>query len=481
MIVYSSDGFLPFSYRLLCMYHGSVIPKAAFCTIPSLGLTFLLSFYMDPEDFKENLGAEMLGNSLLWAALGTCCWYLLTFRLSKAYSRFWDGTTLLNQMFGEWFDAASCLVAFSSLARRKGKRFEEVDDFRHTLARLMSLCHASALEEISNAGDDHLAYPVIDIGGLDRSTLQWLVQCKFDTSLNFNRVEVILHMIQTLVVHAHDTGVLQIPPPILSRVFQTLSRGQVNLANCKKMTSTLFPFPCAQLTAVLLCFFSVSTPFIMTTVCKNSAWACVFSFLPIFGSYCINYIARELEMPFGEDPNDLPLDYFQEKMNSSLLMLIRPTTDLVPHRSEDCNKDFEVIKANLLRQRPRDFVGISPAGSDDSLLPPEEKVASKGVSKEDAPRAEVKAVPAAASQPPVAKVAPQSPEPRPQPACVVAELSADALAPFVETLRDELSQTRAVLRQVLPSSAPRSSRPIAPSSEEVVAGCYSYGCGTNNL
>ena len=49
------------------------------------------------------------------------------------------------------------------------------------------------------------------------------------------------HLIFTLF-----DGVLAIPPPILSRVYQTLSRGFVNLLNAKKIADTRFPFPYAQ-------------------------------------------------------------------------------------------------------------------------------------------------------------------------------------------------------------------------------------------
>merc|ERR1740115_431608 len=104
-------------------------------------------------------------------------------------------------------------------------------------------------------------------------------------------------MIQVLVVNAEDTGILQIPPPILSRVFQTLSRGQVNLANCKKITNTLFPFPFAQLVAVLLISYSILTPILMAALCEEKHWAFIFTLVPISGTFSLNYISRELEMP----------------------------------------------------------------------------------------------------------------------------------------------------------------------------------------
>ena len=46
--------------------------------------------------------------------------------------------------------------------------------FRHTLVRLMSLCHGSALEEISG---DVAELQVIDVMGLDSVTLHHLWEC----------------------------------------------------------------------------------------------------------------------------------------------------------------------------------------------------------------------------------------------------------------------------------------------------------------
>eukprot|EP00930_Biecheleria_cincta_P018926 TRINITY_DN14595_c0_g1_i2.p1 TRINITY_DN14595_c0_g1~~TRINITY_DN14595_c0_g1_i2.p1 ORF type:complete len:361 (-),score=43.20 TRINITY_DN14595_c0_g1_i2:187-1269(-) len=328
MIQYSNEGVGPFAASLLGKLNGSVIPKAVFFTLPSVALTILLRFFSDDVPDAD------------WS--------------NKAYERFWDGTTLLHQMWGEWFDSTSCLVAFSTVAMKTEP--QAVSDFRHTLIRLMSLCHGSALDEIGQRTDDEEGYVLLDPAGLDQASLVYLVRCKDDSRLGFNRVEVIVHMIQTLVVQAQASGVLEIPPPILSRVFQTLSRGQVNLANCKKMVSTLYPFPLAQLTAVLLIVFAVLTPFHMSAVILNRYWACTFTAIPIAGSFALNYIARELEMPFGNDPNDLPLEDFQNHMNRSLLMLIRDESDHICKPSETCLRSYDEIKANMKTDRLYHFV-----------------------------------------------------------------------------------------------------------------------------
>merc|ERR1719401_1060483 len=133
----------------------------------------------------------------------------------------------------------------------------------------MSLCHGSALQEIQ----DQEAYSdieAIDVAGLDARTLTHLQNCK--EKHNFNRVEVLLHLTQTLVTTAQDQGVLKTPPPILSRVYQTLSRGFVNLLNAKKIAEVRFPFPYAQLICILFALHMVATPLLISSLVPNILW-----------------------------------------------------------------------------------------------------------------------------------------------------------------------------------------------------------------
>jgi len=356
MIVY--DNTIWAKRGVLFRWNGSVIPNALLVAVPSALLSVIIMFfYSDADDeasFRNSVGADTLKSSQLWAALTAAIAFLVGFRTHKAYQRFWDGTTLLNQMWGEWFDAASCLFAFSHLARHAHPA--EVKDFRHTLVRLMSLCHGSALEEISLSDNDPQGYPCLDIGGLDLLTLKWLRDCKFNQELKFNRVEVIIHMIQNLIVENQEKGVLKIPPPILSRVFQTISRGQVNLANCKKIVYTLFPLPYAQVISVMLIVLNVMTPLVMASILEKAHYAFIFTVIPVFGLNAMNLVAIELEMPFGKDDNDLPLDEFQDHMNNSMLMLICDESDIVPHINRFAGQDFYAIKARICKQRPKDLI-----------------------------------------------------------------------------------------------------------------------------
>mmetsp|Transcript_56516 Transcript_56516/g.127502 ORF Transcript_56516/g.127502 Transcript_56516/m.127502 type:complete len:486 (-) Transcript_56516:82-1539(-) len=310
-------------FKVIFHLRGSVAVRASFFSVPAALISVVLLVLNDEvEGFWKESGIVSISGSQTWAAATGVLTILLGFRTRQALSRFWEGTGLLHQMRGEWFDSVSCCFTFSR-GGIKAKRCE-VEVFRQTIVRLMSLCHGSALEEIADT--EHLV--AIDVWGLDLSTLQLLAQCK--KVHGFNRVELILHLVQTLITKALDDQVVKIPPPIISRVYQTLSRGFVNLLNAKKITDTRFPLPYAQLIGMLLLFHMVSTPFLIAVIIDSKLFAAIFTFVPVFGGFSLNFVASELENPFGNDDNDLPLIHFQSEMNSSLLMLLHKNTDHVP-------------------------------------------------------------------------------------------------------------------------------------------------------
>merc|ERR1719261_1419919 len=102
----------------------------------------------------------------------------------------------------------------------------------------------------------------------------------------------------------------------------------------------MFPFPYAQIIRVLLIVHSMFTPLLMTQIVASKVFATLLSFFPIFGMYCLNFIAGELEMPFGSDENDLPLKHFQTEMNETLLILIHEFADHLPHTSSHAVRSF---------------------------------------------------------------------------------------------------------------------------------------------
>merc|ERR1719203_1667636 len=97
---------------------GSVVPKALMFACPAAALAILLHQAMR-GDFIPAMGYEAnsdlgggipMGVSGFYSVMG----FLLVFRTQQAYSRWWEGGTLLQTVRGEWFNAYSQLLAFSN-------------------------------------------------------------------------------------------------------------------------------------------------------------------------------------------------------------------------------------------------------------------------------------------------------------------------------------------------------------------------------
>lgn len=274
--------------------------------------------------------------------------FLVVFRSQQAYSRFWEASTIIQQVRGNWFNAASACCAFCSTKPEDAQRVRE---FKHSLVRLTSLLYCTALQQIAIRHDE--AFEIINIEDFDYKSLKYLAQAPEKTL-------VILQWLQQLLVQNHRAGVLDVAPPILTRAFQELSNGIVSIVDAQKITDVLFPFPYAQMVSVMLIANAILTPFVLATVMDSVVWCGVLNFLSIMFFSSINYIAAEIEMPFGDDPNDLPLPQLMRSLNTALISLMDIHFSTCPQyqMSEDSEK-FETLPCPIYLMMSRSRMKFS--------------------------------------------------------------------------------------------------------------------------
>jgi len=280
-----------------------------------------------------------------WAMLTMVLGALIGFRTSQAYSRYWEGATLLLQVRGEWLNASSSLIAFCTSDPALQL---QVATFQHQLVRLMSLLYCSALQQVCLIADE--ALEVIDMTGLDDESLLFLVETE-------ERCDVLLQWTRKLIVQNMSSGVIPVPPPILTRVFQELSRGLVGAKDVQKIAEFPFPFPYAQLTAVLLFVQTALTPLMAVVIIGDPAWSAAVTFVSVLALWSTNFIASELEQPFGDDENDLPIADMMREMNIRLIALLDDRVKTPPKFTGCLSMDdvgvVDCVQSCLLSSRKR--------------------------------------------------------------------------------------------------------------------------------
>jgi len=308
MIPYSPGKWgISFAFTL----SGSVFPKAFFIAFPCAVTAALLNFV-----FRAWLNAEVdrMGNLSGGALAGfyTVLGFLIVFRSSQAYSRWWEGLSLLQQMRGEWFNAFSSCIAFCNSAPEKQR---EVEEFRHYLVRLTSMLYGAALSDVSELADYTMEF--FDFTGIEEESLVFLQGARFKS-------EIVLQWIQRHIVDAAGADVLKVAPPILSRVYNQLGNGIVLLNNAQKLNDYPVPFPVAQMIVFMLMLHWVLTAMVCAIMVDSPIWSFFQAFVVVMIYWSVHYIAQELEQPFGDDPNDLPVAAMQADLNRSLADMMAP-------------------------------------------------------------------------------------------------------------------------------------------------------------
>mmetsp|Transcript_71140 Transcript_71140/g.206000 ORF Transcript_71140/g.206000 Transcript_71140/m.206000 type:complete len:605 (+) Transcript_71140:188-2002(+) len=297
----------------------SVFPRALALALPNGIIAFVLGWLIESSDEDKELTKNAFS---ALSGFTSVLFFVLYFRSNVAYGRWWEGGTLLQQTRGEWFNAYSSLLAFTS---PDPARQAEVEAYQHMLARLMSLLFCSALQQVSP--NRNRAFEIIDSTGVDPASLHFLSQSS-------DRVEVILQWVQRSTILNMFSGILPIPPPVMSRAFQEISRGIVNLQNARKIADFPFPFPYAQASVVMLVTHWAMCP-IFTCLLLNHVIAGFASFCIVFFLWCIHFIAIELESPFGSEDNDLPMHQMQADWNNSIATLLAKRANCPPNFSFD--------------------------------------------------------------------------------------------------------------------------------------------------
>eukprot|EP00899_Mesostigma_viride_P005816 jgi/Mesvir1/15235/Mv06460-RA.1 len=350
MIRYSKEWW---GLILLTRVYGSALPRCLpYCVLVTALTVALFQFAQDEmhdafrHPFPYNIFTVMLG-------------FLLVFRTNLAYQRYWEGRGNVQTMMARWSASVMQAITFDEVSNTPPHTHYE---FKIKLLHLFSLLHAVACQSLRNdyilsnlhkacvkarafvPPDDaanlkpwigrpwrenwvllgmelhnqkyHQATPLGVLGGVSRTENEKLIV------MTDHRVYAVMTWIQQLMLARTKEGGLQIPPPILTRMYQELSEGNIAYMHARKITDTQFPFPYAQANIVLLIAFGLSLPCLMAAWMEKAWVASMLTFFTSMAYFAMNEMAREVESPFQYDPNDLPLPSYQYYFNTLLLSLL---------------------------------------------------------------------------------------------------------------------------------------------------------------
>eukprot|EP00448_Togula_jolla_P017138 CAMPEP_0170586538 /NCGR_PEP_ID=MMETSP0224-20130122/9799_1 /TAXON_ID=285029 /ORGANISM="Togula jolla, Strain CCCM 725" /LENGTH=613 /DNA_ID=CAMNT_0010910093 /DNA_START=132 /DNA_END=1973 /DNA_ORIENTATION=+ len=344
------------------------MPKALLFAFPCACFALILKVlvkegYLPWLLYEGEEEMNIFSNNAAYTGFNLAMSFLFVFRTSQAYSRFWEGFSVGHRMYAEWFDFASCVVAFSRYSK---KGAEATRDYQHRLVRLLSLLHAAAVASLR--GMDGSSFDLIDLPGLDDDAIDHALSCE-------HPVPLIFQWLMELVVEGEHEGILAAPPPIISRAFQELANGLVAYHDASKIQNTQFPLPYLQMQSILLFAHWILTPFVMCQWVKWVSWVFFLTLIQALVFWSLYFTALEIEFPFkqGDRLQNYAAKEMHVEFNHQLLVLIDPVTRLLPKlhanaiisvtelRQDKCEHDLEYNAMTKVSPQRRSVAPLNKA------------------------------------------------------------------------------------------------------------------------
>lgn len=265
---------------VLTQAHGSVMPKLALRVLSIALLGALASVLFETRAVKF----PAVAHTMVGAALGL----LLVFRTNASYDRYWEGRKLLGASVNRIRDlmrqaaghtAGEAGRAFTTELQRKLVIFFGLQ--RQYLRQERSLEGLSAaLNEAEQKELEPLAVrPVVYLSGLTR-----------------------------MVAQARENGLIN--AEVQQSMDGNLTALLDYLGGAERIMKTPVPFAYAQHIKGFLFIFCCTLPFVLAE--PTGRWNAVASAAVAYALFGIEEIGVEIEDPFGDDPNDLPIDAMEQ-------------------------------------------------------------------------------------------------------------------------------------------------------------------------
>ena len=231
-----------------------------------------------------------------------------------------------------------CAVALSTLRNdiegcesplaiyEPGQPFPEVDPNKDELVKQMGFQVFSARVKnffgVGLTGEQrskhNAAQPLPVIGGVSDAEIRFLQIAKGP----YAKTQLCFNWLSEFIIREHLAGSLgNVAPPIVSRIFQFLGDGMIFYNHARKIMFIPFPFGHAQLSVFFCLVMVIVIPFLMHEWTDEPLIGTILTFLTVLCLFGINEVARDLENPFRNFPNELPLVNFQAQYNESLITM----------------------------------------------------------------------------------------------------------------------------------------------------------------
>jgi putative membrane protein len=250
-------------------------------------------------DYLENyvLHVDFKPPTVVFTLMGTVLGLLMVFRTNTAYDRWWSGRILLSSLTNSNRSFAIKLHAYLSLDDKINRRFFAV----------MIANHAYAMKENLRSGIKWDEIEEMETGLLQRLQEAYHVPNEIMTIINERIIEL------------YRAGKITDPQLLELNKHSDIST-DIN-GSCERIRTSPVPFSYNVHLKKFMIFFAIIMPF--GFIHELDYWSILIVMLVFYALAGLDAIGEEIEDPFGQDENDLPIDKICKSIKSGVRAVLR--------------------------------------------------------------------------------------------------------------------------------------------------------------
>jgi len=331
---------------------------------------------------------DVLGNKYAHQVLAYVLAYLLVFRSTFSYNRFWEARGWLTYMLSKMGDLMYQTKFFS--VQDAGSHAPFAKRLQHLYLLWVATMLQECIRQTDSTGCSYAGSIDLFSGDEILQGDEFAEERRILSSAPNRPLVVMSWISETWVKRQHDRPSLSQPegppvrkgsgirvaPPVLARTYQQMSEIMLAYNSLMKIACCPVPFPYCQMSVIVLTLFGLLWPVVAAAMINWSFWSCVMSFLVTLGFYAVDAIATELSDPFGDDANDLPL--------TELMNQFKAECDFMRIDLANTKTAAEILDppADAAFHVPE--VGLLQVEDDDAEDPVQEDASETAISRNDA-------------------------------------------------------------------------------------------------
>lgn len=322
---------------VITQLHGSILPKVIPCCILNCLLTFLVFAMQQNANNPDNdsllrflPAVDLTFSDQGHTFMSVMVSFLVVTRITIAYNRFIEARNFLDKAMISCREFIQHSICFTRYDHSKGAQDWRAELARRSIVLLRTLVcileYPSKQEDVLNAAAKATAHNY-DENSASTTDLQFssdeVHALLISVGGSNERTPMVLTIFLRTVIATHrDYLEKPIDPPKELRLYQLVSEFVTAHHGLQKLANTPFPFPLVQMTRTFLFLWVFTLPMALGNDMNKCIPLLFIMFVITYGFIGLEYVAIELDDPFGDDPNDFDVRGLSEVVFDDIYIAI---------------------------------------------------------------------------------------------------------------------------------------------------------------